>query len=251
MTDTFHQRGAQDLLDRMLDHPGASRLLADTRQRFKLPASHPAAFDDDYAAAIGQTLRSAAAGWPMEQVAAFAAVHTMVCAGDVAQVLIGASSLDGGPVLDSHRDENAAKLADLPAPFQAAVDADQRGGDCDGTLKWDTPITMDAASGLVLLDSCRDAVKQPVPMVTTVAAGWAPLEIGSTMASRTLLHLLQEGAVARWPYGSGFVRLLVRRRGPVSVALPPGCRPGLYERMPPVDLSAYELVPLFDVAGTP
>jgi hypothetical protein len=251
VTDTFHQRAAQDLLDRMLDHPGASRLLADTRQRFKLSADHPATFDDDYAAAIGQTLRSVPAGWPMEQVAAFAAVHTMVCAGEVAQVLIGASGLDGGPVLDSHRDENAAKLAELPAPFQAAVDAAQRGGDCDGTLKWDAPITMDAASGLVLLASCRDAVKHPVPIVATAAAGWAPLEIGSTMASRTLLHLLQEGAVARWPYGSDCIRLLVRRRGPVSVALPPGCRPGPSEWLPWVDLSAYEVVPLFDVAGTP
>lgn len=247
MTDTFHQRAAQDLLDRMLDHPTASRLLADTRQRFKQPAGHPAAFDDDYAAAIGQTLRSAPAGWPMEQVAAFAAVHAMVCAGEVAQVLIGAA---GGPVVDSHREENAAQLADLPDPFQAAVDADQNRAECDGTLKWDAPIVLDAATGVVLLDSCRRGVKQPVSIVTTVAPGWAPLEIGTTLASRTLLHLLEEGAVARWPYGSDCIRLLVRRGGPVVVPLPPGYCPFPYEPprlWEPVDLSVFELVPLFDV----
>lgn len=251
MTDTFHQRAAQDLLDHMIDHPGASRLLADTRQRFKLPAGHPAAFDDDYAAAIGQTLRSTPASWPMEQVAAFAAVHAMVCTGEVAQVLIGAEGLNGGPVVDRRREENAAQLADLPDPFQAAVDADQSGAECDGTLKWDVPITMDAASGLVLLDSCRRGVKQPVSVVTTAAAGWAPLEIGTTMASRTLLHLLEEGAVARWPYGSDCIRLLVRRAGPVVVPLPPGYCPVPYvppRLWEPVDLSAYELVPLFDLA---
>lgn len=246
-----HQQAAQDLLDRMLDHPSASRLLADTRRRLKLPAGHPAAFDDDYVAAIGQTHRSAPPSWPMEQVAAFATVHAQICAGEVAQVLIGAEGLDGGPHSDSRRGENAAALCRLPDPFQATVDADQRAADCDGTLKWDAPIKADAASGAVLLDACRNGVKQPVPIVATIAAGWAPLEIGSTMASRTLVHLLEAGAVARWPYGSDFIHLLVRRGGPASVPLPGGRRPARFGRLPSVDLSAYDLVPLFDMADLP
>jgi hypothetical protein len=251
MTGTIsaHQQSAQELLDRMLDYPGASRILADTRRRFKQPAGHPSAFDDDYVAAIGQMFGTAPAGWPMEQVAAFAAVHMKICAGEIAQVLIGASGLDGGPLSDSHRDGNTAKLTHLPSPFQVAVDLHQQAADQDGTLKWDAPIKMDSASGLVLLDACRNGVKHPVPIVATVAAGWAPLEIGSTMASRTLLHLLQEGAVARWPYGSDCIRLLVRHRGPVGVSLPPGCRPiPCVPPLEPVDLGVYELVPLFDLA---
>lgn len=248
---TVHRQGARDLLDRMLDHPGAARILADTRRRFKLPAGHPAAFDDGYVAAIGQMFQTGPSWWPMEQIAAFAAVHTQICSGEVAQVLIGAEGLDGGPHEDARRAENTARLAHLPSPFHAAVDALQHGADCDGALKWDAPIKADAASGAVLLDACRQGVKQPVPIVATVASGWAPLEIGSTMASRTLVHLLEAGAVARWPYGSDFIHLLVRRGGPASVPLPGGRRPARLARLPSVDLSAYDLVPLLDMADLP
>ncbi|MGW4469678.1 hypothetical protein ACWENQ_08395 [Nonomuraea sp. NPDC004354] len=217
---TVHEQGVQELLDRMLDHPGASRTLAETRRRFKLPSGHPNAFDEDYAAAIGQIFRSSPSIWPMEQVAAFVAVHTKICAGEILQVLISAEGMDGGPLADSRRSDNEAKLRYLPVPFQAKVDLQQHGADYDGTLKWDQAIKMDGASGCVFIDNCCNAVKQPISTISTVAPGWAPLEIGATTPSRTLLHLLQEGAVARWPYGADHIRLLVHRNGPVVVRIP-------------------------------
>lgn len=42
-----------------------------------------------------------------------------------------------------------------------------------------------------------------------VSALCVPLEIGGTDASRTFLHLAEDGCVARWPYGSDEVTLLV------------------------------------------
>jgi hypothetical protein len=217
---TIHEQGAEHLFGRMLDHPGASRTLAETRRRLKLPAGHPRAFDQNYVAAIGQVFRTPPSHWPMEQVAAFTAMHTKICAGEVAQVQISAIGLDDGPSPDAHRDENAAKLADLPAPFQAEVDRGQYGADSDGSLKWNAPIQVDAATGVVFLDACRGAAKQPVTIVQTIADGWAPLEIGSTMPSRTLMHVIQEGVVARWPYGADSIWLFVHRDGPVSPSLP-------------------------------
>lgn len=213
---TGHEYGAEKLLDRMMDHQGASRTLAETRRRFKLPADHPGAFGDEYTAVIGQTFRVGPANWPMEQMAAFTAVHTKICVGEVLQVLIGGADTDGGPFADKRRDDNAAKLADLPEPFQAEVDRSQNGADYDGTLKWHAPIQMDGATDAVFLPPCSRAMKQPLAIVSTVSAGWAPLEIGYTMPSRTMLHLLQHGSVARWPYGSDTIRLLVRKDGPVE-----------------------------------
>lgn len=45
--------------------------------------------------------------------------------------------------------------------------------------------------------------------------GQASLEIGTTLPSRTLLHMCG-GGVARWPYGSETVRLLVNLEDPWS-----------------------------------
>ncbi|MET8278836.1 hypothetical protein [Micromonospora sp. NPDC005174] len=42
--------------------------------------------------------------------------------------------------------------------------------------------------------------------------GEHPLEIGPTDASRTLMHLMQDDAVARWPYG--FTRVYVLTPSP-------------------------------------
>lgn len=214
-----HEVGAEALLDRMMDHPGASRTLAETRHRLRLPGDHPMAFNSDYVDAIGQIFRADPGRWPMEQVAAFTAVHTKLCSGEVLQVLIGCEGMDGGPKPDRKRRENAAKLADLPSPFEAEVDATQNAGDYDGTLKWHAPIRMYGATGAVFLDPCRRSAKQPVGIVRTITDGWAPLEIGYTQPSRTLLHLLEMGAVARWPYGSDYIRLFVRRCEPVRLSL--------------------------------
>jgi hypothetical protein len=52
------------------------------------------------------------------------------------------------------------------------------------------------------------------PQSCADAQGWTaiPLEIGHTDASRTWLHLVESGALARWPYGS--TRLFVLETRP-------------------------------------
>ncbi|MER7671316.1 hypothetical protein ABTY61_23010 [Kitasatospora sp. NPDC096128] len=50
----------------------------------------------------------------------------------------------------------------------------------------------------------------PAPAPCRIAASNAPLEVGTTLPSRTLLHLDLEGAVARWRYASTWITLLWR-----------------------------------------
>jgi hypothetical protein len=59
-------------------------------------------------------------------------------------------------------------------------------------------------------DVCFGSVAKPKKTgVKRVLAGACfPLEIGYTSASRTYLHLIQEGCVARWPYGKTSLSLL-------------------------------------------
>lgn len=68
----------------------------------------------------------------------------------------------------------------------------------DGVLTW----TIDLP-----LVSRQEAKDVAVPEVA-ITPGSAPLEIGYTLPSRTLTHLLTTGAVWRWPYTSARVWLL-------------------------------------------
>jgi hypothetical protein len=43
-----------------------------------------------------------------------------------------------------------------------------------------------------------------------IQPGEAPLEIGSSLPSRTWLHLREDRAVARWPYGHDSFMLFVK-----------------------------------------
>ncbi|WP_433471269.1 hypothetical protein [Saccharomonospora azurea] len=97
------------------------------------------------------------------------------------------------PSKDLERLANQKKLDELHPPFRATVDADQRGAEGDGTLIWDTGV-----------DAYIFGSAKPVE----IAAGSAPLEIGSTDASMTLFHLARFGTVARYPYEASTVVLL-------------------------------------------
>jgi hypothetical protein len=60
------------------------------------------------------------------------------------------------------------------------------GNDCDGYIQTALPIDFELAS--------REFIK--------VSPRQFPLEVGYTQFSRTLLHIVEEGCLARWPYGS-------------------------------------------------
>lgn len=92
------------------------------------------------------------------------------------------------PVADRMVDENNARLARLPAGFRAEFAPMVGSSYCDdGNFGWTQPLRFE-----VFRDGAKHAcVQEPWTL---------PLEVGRTMASRTLLHIMQSGGVARWPY---------------------------------------------------
>jgi hypothetical protein len=185
---TLHEEIAEELLDDVLSTPRAAAVLADWRRRFKEDD-----YDPQYVASIGQTQRKPAY-WPLEQVAAFVAVHAGLMSGKYAHVEV---SVGNSPGPDADRAGNASKLRGTHHLFHAELDMHQNGADCDGWLSWDTPIDVNKSSGLGLVTPCGT---NPVQMGMRVEPHGVPLEVGSSKPSRTYLHLLEEGGVARWAY---------------------------------------------------
>jgi hypothetical protein len=193
----MHEEIAEEMLDEILSHPGAAAVLAGWRRRFK-----EGDYDSQYVAQIGQTQR-APAYWPLEQVAAFLKVHTGIMSGLYAHVEV---SVGAGPGPDADRTGNATKLRGTHGLFRAELDMEQNGADCDGWFSWKTAIQANKSSGLGLVTDCGTA---PVNMGVEIPPGGVPLEVGSSKASRTYLHLHMEGGVARWPYDSDRIGLLM------------------------------------------
>lgn len=197
MTTTVHEEAAGSLLAKILDDPrGGPALNACRADLDKWPP--------DYVQVIGQH-HWERYRWPLEQVAAFSVVHSEIMSGDVARVVIGTRR--NTPHADEDRAANAAGLSDLPHPFTAGVDLGQGNADQDGWLEWSEPIDVEVSTGVPLIGA--DGSMSPVIMKRTLLPGGAPLEIGYTMPSATLLHLRRNRSVARWPYGHPFLTLLV------------------------------------------
>jgi hypothetical protein len=190
---------AQAVLERMLEEPDGPGVLRDARQGLREDQ-----WGEEYTDSIGQHGLLPSSSWPMEQLAAFAQVHALIYGGHVAQVVIGTRR---GPLPDADREGNAATLADLPRPFRAEVDMQQSTASADGALTWDEPVRVMLATGL--MHRGPDGSTCPVPVSFTVPPGRAVLEIGSSLPSRTWAHLIEEGGVARWPYGHDRIRLMV------------------------------------------
>lgn len=165
----------------------ARTLRATQEGRRVLAAAHDLIEDREcrpYVDAIGQPHK----GWTGGEVAAFARVNSFIAAGQVQKVRI---PVDCVPSRDSERLRNEDTLkAGLPPEFSAEV-YEGNSHDGDGLLAW-----CDVAMPWV-----DDAGLQPVAQLLPWRP-WAALEIGATNASRTFLHLLETGTVARWPYHS-------------------------------------------------
>jgi hypothetical protein len=190
-----HIDAAEKTLDRLLADPAGGRALQVYREGIR---------SGRYGATANVINQHHWNTWPLEQVACFATVYSELCSGDLAQVQI---SVGGAPGEDADRAGNQALLADLPWPFTADVCAHQNCADEDGMLHWSEPIMMEVATGVGLAGA--DGETRPQTEIREIPPGSAPLEIGTTFASNTLMHLRGDRALARWPYGQDRIRLLV------------------------------------------
>ena len=123
---------------------------------------------------------------------AFLQVHALIGNGTfvIADIPVGRE-----PSPDKSIQRNRTLLGGLDKRFKAEF----RGGlsDSDGFLHWH--------DDLYLTDVDDDgSIKR-----FRIPARRVPLEVGYTKGSRTLTHLTQETALARWPYGHDEIRLFV------------------------------------------
>jgi hypothetical protein len=198
---TVHEALADYVLDDILRDPKAATVLANARQDLRSGN----VFDRDYVNMIGMPDRRAGVCLT-EQVAAFLAVHAGVVTGRVATVQIDVGC---NPDMDVERAINARALTALPSAFAATVNRSQFGdANGDGWLTWSDTILGERAT-------------EPYSIRTGFPAG-VPIEIGSTKASVTLGHLYGGfWGVARWPYGSSSLTILLN----TDVFVSPGSSP--------------------------
>lgn len=167
--------------------------------------------DDWLIRAFGQPF----GGWDPGQLAYLYRLWEFWVSGELA---VGRLYLGHTPEADRERDANQESLnalslldehPDQPG-FSARVDFDQTvSPHGDGWLSWSNPIKLgmfvpghECPGGPGCEGAWAHIEPQPAPR-------GVPLEIGSTDTMTTYMHLLEGVGVARWPYGSERVVLLV------------------------------------------
>lgn len=101
------------------------------------------------------------------------------------------------PFGDKGVNENNEILSTLRHPFRAEFSPSKgRGYNDDGTFYWDIPIEL----GIKIPDGTE--------FQHTVAPWQAPLEVGYTNPETTLMHLKEQGYLARWPYNHDIIYLI-------------------------------------------
>ena len=194
---TIHEEAAELLLDEMLSDDQAAAVLNTTVRKFR-----QGDYDSRYVDAIGQ-MRQDPAYWPLPQVAAYLSIHSAINSGEYALFTVPTR---GEPGPDADREGNAAKLDNLKRPFVAHLDMTQNAADQDGQFSWSADVRSTRSTGLPAINGCESI---PVMIPYRVHPATAPLEIGTTMPSRTLAHLRVEGMVAHWPYGRRQLAVIV------------------------------------------
>jgi hypothetical protein len=205
---TVHEDAAEALLqDIQLDEKATSAMLRLRNRHVQGDMDEGGILGTGYADSLGSSARYAPNKWPLHQHAAFVQIHALIGAGDVAYTCI---STGGTPGPDADRAGNARKLEDTLNPFQAELDMHQNGADSDGVVWWDEPLKISRSTGAHFFPSaCRKETYSLITYPTMRDPGSAPLEVGDSWPSRTLLHLWEDGAVARWPYGSKLIWLFI------------------------------------------
>jgi len=207
-----HEEAADVILDDLLSGPEGGQIL----RMFQRNLRAGDVYDPELVNAIGQE-RGHPTSWTAAQVATFGRIYVDVMGGRVAHVGI---YVGGGPYADRARAKNAARLSAAASPFVATLDMEQNGHTGDGWLRWTEPISLHKSTGLPYIEP--DGSELPLYIPTAVAPGSVPLEVGTSKASVTYWHLRLHGGVARWPYGSNWIRLLLdTKRFPHNPGLVP------------------------------
>ncbi len=121
----------------------------------------------------------------------FMRVHSAMMSGEILSLRIHIGST---PFPDKAEAENNEILASLQYPFGAKF----TGGLYlnDGYFEWAETLEF----GQKLLCDGTEYKRQVPPACV-------PLEVGYTKPSTTLFHIMESGALARWPYGSEWIHL--------------------------------------------
>lgn len=211
MGTTVHEDAAEQLLEDVLAEPAWAADLARMKESLR-----SGTYNQQLLALVGQTQREPAY-WSDAQVAAAIDVLEGLAHGRLVRrrIQVGAS-----PSADADRTGNADRLLAVPSPFLAELDMDQNGADSDGALIWDAPVTLWRALGFRVLG--QQGLYGSLHAPFTAQPGRAPLEVGYTLPSRTMAHLMVEGQVGRWAYGDDEICLLIdlTRIGPFIATRP-------------------------------
>jgi hypothetical protein len=131
---------------------------------------------------------------------AFMSVHALMFSGQIACFRI---QTDGCPCANDDIDGNNALLesalrGEFSGEFWGGLD------DADGYVEWDKPV-------IGTVRTHDDNKDDPIISEQVIKPARVPLEIGYTAPETTLLHINQEGGVARYPYGQDEITVMVRR----------------------------------------
>ena len=128
-------------------------------------------------------------------------IHT----GRIGVVLVHVGSDPVADALVSDNQQALDKMTRAMPQFSATVRSGKGLHDDDGVFQWSEPIAFSRHFMTDAVCSCDDDVHSCAAGYKedwSVGASGTMLEIGTTAASRTYLHIFAEGGVARWPYRS-------------------------------------------------
>lgn len=196
---SLHEQVAETRLRDVLADKDAAVVLSDWINWYRDGKYNRDEFD-----VYGQT-HALVGGWPLEQLCAAVAIHAGRNSGRYAWSVIPVGAPPGP---DKKREQNQALLdAAISGDSRAHVDLHQNLADQDGYLSWTTRKRFERSTGVPFIDEKHGY--SPVTAIHYAAPRQVPLEIGYTMPSRTLAHLEQDRGVARWPYESKYVTVLL------------------------------------------
>ncbi len=196
---SFHAQAIEKILDERIKDPAWAVLLVEVHRKLRHHEYGPPLLVD----AIFQNHTESVG---IEDALAFTLVWSSVMAGELCLCEI---EVGHEPHEDRARDLNREVLSRLPIPFAADV-SDQNCADSDGGLSWGAPIRTDRQ-----LRTEQGHAQSETWMAPPSAV---PLEIGSTKASRTALHVRESRALARWPYGHKSIMLFIAHPSALHVS---------------------------------
>lgn len=197
MGTTAHHEAMQKHLEACLENtPGYASLIRKTRERI-----YSGFYPEHIISAVFQSYNGRMSTLDIH---CFILIWSKIHSGLIFKIMI--------PVgLEPHGDRLIAqnqKILDdgLPDIFSALVTCERgRSADSDGNLRWNVTISAekweeDSISGEILR------------AFVDIEPGFAALEIGSTVASKTVWHLYSGSPLARWAYGSKNILLMIPNR---------------------------------------